>query len=99
MQVSGKGRLLCKILFSCQKSTFEILYHTVVFASFFEILLVFAIFQIGSPTALAVDETWKNLQKISLEYKHTVYVPSGAFWGGEDISKMADLGTLKVNIS
>ena len=28
--------------------------------------------------------------------KHGVYIPSGAFWGGEDIKKMADRGTLQV---
>ena len=26
---------------------------------------------------------------------HSLYVPSGAFWGGEDIRKMADLDTLE----
>ena len=28
--------------------------------------------------------------------RHGLYVPSGALWGGEDIRKMADRGTLQV---
>lgn len=28
---------------------------------------------------------------------HGLYVPSGAFWGGEDIKKMADTGALQVS--
>lgn len=27
---------------------------------------------------------------------HGLYIPAGAFWGAEDILKMADRGTLKV---
>ena len=28
---------------------------------------------------------------------HGIYIPSGALWGGIDIKKMADRGTLKVH--
>lgn len=30
---------------------------------------------------------------------HGLYVPAGAFWGGHDVQKMADRGTLKVRLS
>jgi len=30
--------------------------------------------------------------------KHGLYIPAGALWGGEDIKKMADRDTLKVNL-
>ncbi len=30
--------------------------------------------------------------------KNGLYVPSGALWGGDDIRKMSDLGTLKVGL-
>ena len=50
----------------------------------------------GSPTALA-DKALEDSLKDSIEkHGHGLYVPSGALWGGEDIRKMADRGTLKV---
>ena len=50
--------------------------------------------QIGSPTALAQSGLE---QKLKLAAKtHGLYVPSGAFWGSEDIQKMADRGNLQV---
>jgi len=50
--------------------------------------------QIGSPTALAQASLE---QKLKLSAKnHGLYVPSGAFWGSEDIRKMADRGNLQV---
>ena len=47
---------------------------------------------IGSPAALAEP----NLEKIlrSAATKHALYVPTGALWGGEDIRRMAERGTL-----
>jgi len=50
--------------------------------------------QIGSPTALA-QPTLEQKLKLSAT-KHGLYVPSGAFWGSEDIRKMADRGSLQV---
>ena len=49
-------------------------------------------FMIGSPTALADKEIEASLEA-SAE-KHGLYIPSGALWGGEDIRKMAERGTL-----
>ncbi|XP_013416669.1 putative L-aspartate dehydrogenase isoform X2 [Lingula anatina] len=50
-------------------------------------------YMVGSPTALAdqeVETELRNAAKI-----HGLYIPSGAFWGGEDIKKMADRGSLQ----
>ncbi|BFZ18548.1 hypothetical protein BsWGS_21587 [Bradybaena similaris] len=48
---------------------------------------------IGSPTALA--DASLELALRAAASSHGLYVPSGAFWGGEDIKKMADRGTLQ----
>lgn len=45
---------------------------------------------IGSPTALAYAPLEAKLRRKSAESGQTVYVASGAFWGGEDIVKMGD---------
>ena len=50
----------------------------------------------GSPTALADRDLEDRLKDSAEKSGHGFYVPSGAFWGGEDIKKMADRGTLKV---
>lgn len=51
-------------------------------------------YMIGSPTALASEEVESSLRAAATV--HGLYVPAGAFWGAEDIMKMADRGTLKV---
>jgi len=53
--------------------------------------------QIGSPTAMAQSSLEQSL-KLSAK-SHGLYVPSGAFWGSEDIQKMADRGNLQVSIA
>ena len=57
--------------------------------------------QIGSPTTLANQEIQTKIYKKahSNARRHGLYVPSGAFWGGEDIKKMADMGSLEVSLS
>jgi len=52
--------------------------------------------QIGSPTALA-QSSLEQLLKLSAK-SHGLYVPCGAFWGSEDIQKMADRGNLQVDV-
>ncbi|XP_037090517.1 putative L-aspartate dehydrogenase [Pollicipes pollicipes] len=52
-------------------------------------------YMIGSPTALADYHLESCLLDVALTSNHTIYIPSGAFWGGEDIKKMADLGILQ----
>lgn len=44
---------------------------------------------------MADVELFSNLRKAANE--HGLYVPSGALWGGEDLQKMADAGTLQVS--
>jgi len=53
--------------------------------------------QIGSPTALADESLLEHVRRACVEHKRTVYVAAGAFWGAEDVQKMADLGTLTVS--
>jgi len=50
---------------------------------------------IGSPSALANQETYDLLLKVSNTQNRTVFIPQGALWGGEDIRRMALNGTLK----
>ena len=49
---------------------------------------------IGSPTALADKKCETKLREASKTYNRAVYVPSGAFWGAQDIQKMSSLNTL-----
>ncbi|XP_069057104.1 aspartate dehydrogenase domain-containing protein isoform X1 [Pleurodeles waltl] len=51
-------------------------------------------FMVGSPTALADPATEQSLRKAVALHQNTLYIPRGALWGGEDIQKMADRGTL-----
>ena len=53
-------------------------------------------FMCGSPTALANKDLEERIKNSVENSGSGFYVPSGAFWGGEDIRKMADRGTLKV---
>lgn len=54
--------------------------------------------QVGSPIAFADYSTERHLRQVSEGGDHGLYIPSGALWGGEDIRRMADRGTLKVNV-
>ena len=56
----------------------------------------FILLQIGSPTALADSAAYEKTFKAAKASSYGLYVPAGAFWGGQDIQKMADRGTLKV---
>lgn len=54
------------------------------------------VLQVGSPTALADQRTFDAIQNLlEIHPKRSVFVPSGAFWGAQDIQKMANLGILK----
>lgn len=59
-------------------------------------MLWFVHCQIGSPTALANLDVENRLRQKSSSGSHGIYIPSGALWGGGDVKKMADMGTLKV---
>jgi len=48
----------------------------------------------GSPTGLADRQVEADL-RLAAQGEHGLYIPSGALWGGGDIRKMAERGTLK----
>lgn len=50
-------------------------------------------FMMGSPTALADADLEASLR--SAASLHGLYVPQGALWGGEDIRRMAERGSLR----
>ena len=53
--------------------------------------------KIGSPTALANQSVEDEVRGAAELGPNGLYVPVGAFWGAEDVKKMADRGTLKVS--
>ena len=67
--------------------------HPDISSQYGHIFLQCADYLMGSPTGLADRNTEASLSTAAK--KHGVYIPSGAFWGGLDIRKMADRGTLK----
>lgn len=42
-----------------------------------------------------IGKKLQSLKNLSKQFNRSVYVPAGAFWGGNDIQKMAELGLLK----
>ncbi|XP_067408349.1 aspartate dehydrogenase domain-containing protein [Emydura macquarii macquarii] len=60
-----------------------------------ELFLSGADFMVGSPTALADQATETRLREAAQRGGHTLYVPRGALWGGEDIQRMDDRGMLQ----
>lgn len=69
--------------------------HVSITKEFGERFLEHGDFMIGSPTALADAALEKSLRQKSLQSGFGLYVPAGAFWGGEDVKKMADSNSLK----
>ncbi|CAN9505714.1 unnamed protein product [Ophioblennius macclurei] len=57
--------------------------------------LAHAHFMVGSPSALSNPDLNEKLRQAAQQYGRTLYVPSGALWGGQDIQRMNDSGTLK----
>lgn len=56
----------------------------------------FSLPQVGSPSALSDTQLEHELRTAAKQHGKTLYVPSGALWGGQDIQKMNDNGTLRV---
>lgn len=52
--------------------------------------------QVGSPSALSDPDLNERLRQAAQQYGRTLYIPSGALWGGQDIQRLNDSGTLKV---
>lgn len=59
---------------------------------------LFSIWKVGSPSALADADLNQGLRQAAHKYNRTLYVPSGALWGGQDIQRMNDSGKLKVRV-
>lgn len=59
---------------------------------------MFSISKVGSPSALADADLNQGLRQAAHKYNRTLYVPSGALWGGQDIQRMNDSGKLKVTV-
>lgn len=58
--------------------------------------LFFSTPQVGSPSALSDSQLNDELRLAAKRHGHTLYVPSGALWGGQDIQRLNDSGLLKV---
>ncbi|GFY71907.1 putative L-aspartate dehydrogenase [Trichonephila inaurata madagascariensis] len=56
-------------------------------------ILEYCDYMIGSPTALCDENLLEDLKVAAAV--NTLYIPSGALWGGEDIRKMSDSGILE----
>ncbi|KAG8431773.1 hypothetical protein GDO86_019990 [Hymenochirus boettgeri] len=69
--------------------------HPSITREYGEKFLSAAHFLVGSPTALADQVTERKLTEESKRSGNTLYIPSGALWGAEDIYKMAERNTLK----
>lgn len=69
--------------------------HPSITVNYGEGFLDVADYMIGSPTALANPDIENKLRDKASSGTHGIYIPSGALWGGVDIKKMADRGTLK----
>lgn len=67
--------------------------HPSISAQYGQLFLETADYMVGSPTALADQQVEDSLRKAA--NIHGLYIPAGALWGGHDIQKMADRGTLK----
>ncbi|XP_051572669.1 aspartate dehydrogenase domain-containing protein-like [Myxocyprinus asiaticus] len=52
-------------------------------------------FLVGSPSALSDPELEQTLRTAAKEHGKTLYVASGALWGGQDIQRMNDNGNLR----
>jgi predicted dinucleotide-utilizing enzyme len=51
---------------------------------------------VGSPSALSDTQLNQELRQAAEHHGRTLYVPSGALWGGQDILRLNDSGSLKV---
>ncbi|EYC17310.1 hypothetical protein Y032_0031g2390 [Ancylostoma ceylanicum] len=69
--------------------------HPVIIRQYADVILDSCDLFIGSPTCLADSALLDSIRSIALKKARRVLVPAGAFWGGNDIQKMADQGTLK----
>lgn len=67
--------------------------HPSVTKTYGKYILEYCDYLIGSPTALCDEMLLEELKAAATI--NTMYVPSGALWGGDDIRKMSDSGVLE----
>lgn len=58
--------------------------------------VVVCLSKVGSPSALSDCDLNQKLRQAAQESGRTIYIPSGALWGGQDIQRLNDSGGLKV---
>lgn len=61
--------------------------------------MLYSLSQVGSPSALSDSDLNQKLRQAAQKYGRTLYVPSGALWGGQDIQRLNDSGALKVTLA
>lgn len=64
----------------------------------FVTFITFSSSQVGSPSALSDPDLNQRLRQAAQLHGRTLYVPSGALWGGQDIQRLNDSGALKVTL-
>ncbi|KAK6047532.1 hypothetical protein COOONC_14963 [Cooperia oncophora] len=69
--------------------------HPAIIRQYAPVILANCDLFIGSPTCLADADLLETIRLMAAAKYRRVLVPAGAFWGGNDIQKMADQGTLK----
>ncbi|KAK2916182.1 hypothetical protein Q8A67_000556 [Cirrhinus molitorella] len=69
--------------------------HPMIVKEFGVKFLSHAHFLVGSPSALSDPQLEQDLRTAAKKHGKTLYVASGALWGGQDIQKMNDSGTLR----
>ncbi|XP_073697628.1 aspartate dehydrogenase domain-containing protein isoform X2 [Garra rufa] len=69
--------------------------HPMIVKEFGVKFLSHAHFLVGSPSALSDPQLEQDVRTAAKRHGKTLYVPSGALWGGQDIQKMNDSGTLQ----
>uniref|UniRef100_A0A0K0DHL5 DUF108 domain-containing protein n=1 Tax=Angiostrongylus cantonensis TaxID=6313 RepID=A0A0K0DHL5_ANGCA len=98
LEIKGNALLSICSLFMDIDLVIEVA-HPAVIGRFVNIILDNCDLFIGSPTCLADADLLESIRSTALAKKRRVLVPAGAFWGGSDIQKMADQGTLMVHLA
>ncbi|XP_071531093.1 aspartate dehydrogenase domain-containing protein-like [Panulirus ornatus] len=96
LEADVEDRYQCHNLEDCAKYSPDLIVevaHPVISEKYGPMFLSMADYLVGSPTALASQAVENSLRAAA--NTHGLYIPAGAFWGAEDILKMADRGTLK----
>ncbi|KAL4658286.1 putative L-aspartate dehydrogenase [Arapaima gigas] len=69
--------------------------HPHIVKEFGEMFLAHAQFLVGSPSALSDPQLNRQLRQAAEHHRRTLYIPSGALWGGQDIQRLDHSGFLK----